>query len=164
MIKKHFQKIRNHIQEVLRIKETPNSIAIGFAIATFIALLPTFGLGVFIGLGIILIFKKISKVSLLGGFAFWNPVVLAPFYTLSYIVGDLIYLNTPGFNFQFEINEALYIYSIKFLIGNFIVVIAMSLISYFVIKSIATKYQKQYKTYFADPIEKNLIDPIEELI
>lgn len=164
MIKKFIKKTRKHIHEVLTIKESPKSIATGFTLGTIIAVLPTFGLGVIIGLGILLIFKRLSKISMLGAFAVWNVITISPLYTLSYLLGSLIYRGTPSFNFKFEVNQELYIYSIKFLIGNVFIVIAVAIISYIIIYKLATKYQKQYKHYFADPIEKNLVKPIEELI
>lgn len=164
MIKKFLKKMRNHLQKVLEIKESPRSIATGFTLGTVIAVLPTFGLGIFIGIGLIFLFKKLSKVSMFAAFAVWNAAILAPIYTLSYTIGDLWLRNRAGINFHFEFNEELYIYSIKFLIGNIFMVIAIGILSYVMVFFLAQRYQRQYKEYVADPLEKNLMDPIEELI
>lgn len=164
MVKKFLKKIGNHIKNVLTIKESPKEIARGFTLGTAIAVLPTFGLGAFIGLGIILIFKKISKISMMTAFAVWNAIVLVPVYSLSYVIGDLILKDTINTNFQFILNEELYIYSIKFITGDIIIATMFSIISYVIIYKLAKRYQDKYKKYIADPIEKKLIYPIEELI
>ena len=59
------EKFKKRLEEVLEIKTSPHSIAAGFAIGTFIAILPTFGLGLFIGIILLFIFKRISKISML---------------------------------------------------------------------------------------------------
>jgi hypothetical protein len=162
MVRKFFEKMKGHVRNVLQIKESPHSIAAGFTLGTVIAVLPTFGLGVFIGLGLIVFFKKLSKISMLAAFAIWNAIILAPIYTLSYTIGDLWLRNRPGINFQFEVNKELYIYSIKFLIGNIFLVIIIGILSYLLVLFFAKRYQKQYKKYVADPIEDHIIEPIEE--
>ena len=90
MIKEHFKTTKEHVKRVIRIEESAHSIATGFAVGTMLALLPTFGLGIFIGLAVIIIFKKISKISMIASFAFWNPILLIPMYTLSYKIGEKI--------------------------------------------------------------------------
>jgi hypothetical protein len=118
-----------------------------------------------LGLGLILIFKKISKISMFAAFAVWNAAVLIPVYSLSYLIGNLIIGDIIfSSNFKFIVNEQLYIYSIKFLLGNVILATIISVAAYFTIYRIAERYQKQYKEYIVDPIEKNVVDPIEELI
>ena len=43
MLKKILSKLKNHFKEVIKLKEDPKSIALGFGIGTFIAILPTLG-------------------------------------------------------------------------------------------------------------------------
>lgn len=164
-LKNLFKKIKNHIKTVLTIKENPKEIAAGFTLGTILAVLPTFGLGIFLGLGLMFIFRKISKISMFAAFGVWNAAVLIPVYSLSYLIGNLI-LGDMIFssNFKFIVNEQLYIYSMKFLLGNAILAVIISISAYLLIYRIADKYQKQYKEYIVDPIEKNVVDPIEELI
>lgn len=154
MFKKYKQKIKKHLEEVIKIKESPNSIALGFAIGTAIAILPTFGLGILIGLLIVLIFKKISKISMLAAFVVFNPLITFSLYGLSYKIGDFLLNEIPVKKYSIEILNQLFVYSKRFLLGNFILTIIIASLSYVIIYLLAKKYQKQYKEIIKEPIEK----------
>jgi hypothetical protein len=163
MIKKFFKKIKKHFLEVMRLKDSPKSIALGFAIGTAIALLPTFGLGALIGLGVILIFKKISKIALFSSFIVWNPAVLFFSYTISYKIGSFILADAPLKYYRLGLLNEFYLYSTKFLLGNIILVILASTISYLLVYFLSKRYQKQYKEYFIKPIEEGVKEGLEEI-
>lgn len=143
MIKKYREKIKNYFKDISQIKATPKEIAIGFTIGTAIAVLPTFGLGPFIALLIILIFKRISKISLLFSFVVWNPFILISLYPLEYYIGDLAVGNPPTIKFKLEILNQIFVYSAKYLIGNIIVTIIICITSYFVIYYLVKKFHKK---------------------
>jgi uncharacterized protein len=142
MLKKLKNKLKNHLKEVLEIKTSPFSIASGFAVGTLIAILPTFGFGVLIGLLVVLIFKKVSKVSLLFAFAIWNPLVQIPIYALSYYIGDIIMGDLPIKTFRFEFLSKFYIFSRRFLVGNLILSLALSIVSFVVVLYLVKFYRK----------------------
>ena len=143
MIKKIIIKIKEHLKEVAKIKISPHSIAAGFAMGTFIAVLPTFGFGILIGLLVLIIFKKISKLSLLVSFAFWNPFVLLSLYPLSYTIGDFILGDLPVRMYNIPILNQVFVHSKIFLVGSFILALILSIISYILILILAYKYQKK---------------------
>ncbi|MBU2576322.1 MAG: DUF2062 domain-containing protein [Nanoarchaeota archaeon] len=143
MIKKFRDKIKKHLSEVLELKTSPHSIAMGFALGTFIAILPTFGLGAFIGLFFIMIFKKISKVSMFISFAIWNPLVLAFLTTVEYGIGDLIYSDLPIIYFKFEIFNKIFLFTRRILIGSIVLATTISIICYILIWYFSKKYQKK---------------------
>lgn len=143
MIKKLKDKLKKHFKEVLELKTSPHSIAMGFATGTLIAILPTFGLGIFIGLLVLLIFKKISKISMFISFAIWNPLVLTLLYPLEYGIGNLILSDFPVTKFKFEILNQLFVYTGRFLLGSLILSMAVSFICYFLLLYCITKYQKE---------------------
>ncbi len=153
------QKIKKHYHAVLEIKTTPNEIALGFAAGTGIALLPTFGLGFLIGLVIVLIFKNVNKLSMLVAFAFWNPLVLIPITTLSYFVGDIILDDVPVTRFRFELLNQFYTYSLRYLIGNLIITIILTVVSYSIVFYLVKKYQKKEIPVLQKPLDLHL-DPI----
>jgi uncharacterized protein len=136
---KIFKLIKFHINKVLELKTNPHNIALGFALGTFIALLPTFGLGALIGLFLLLIFENINKISLLSAFVVWNPLILAPIYYLSYKLGVLIYGGVIYSEFSFRFKDLLYTFSKTFLVGNFILSLVTSIFFYFLIKFILIK-------------------------
>jgi len=144
-MKKLKEKIKKHLNDVIRIKKSPESIAIGFALGTFIAILPTFGLGLLIGLGVILIFKKISKVAMIVAFAVWNPLILIPLYSLSYAIGDFLLKDLPVRTFRFYYLNQIYVYSRRVLLGNLIISIFASVFSYFLVLKATRSYQDKHK-------------------
>jgi len=114
----------------------------GFAVGTFIAILPTFGLGIFIGLLVLLIFKKISKISMFISFAIWNPLVLILLYPLAHNIGNIILSPFPTTNFKFEILNQLFIYTGRFILGSLILATTVSIICYLILFYTIKKYQK----------------------
>jgi len=136
MLKRLLLKLKNHFIEVLKIKKTPQSIALGFAIGTFIAILPTFGLGLLIALFIISLFPKLSKISLIFAFVIWNPFVLISLYGLSYKLGEFLFGPAPYIHYKLNLFEKVYFLTRRYLVGNLIISLILSIISYLSILSI----------------------------
>ena len=141
--KRFSKKVKEHFREVLEIKTSTHSIALGFAIGTFISMLPTPGFNILLGFLIILIFKRINKFSLFGSLVLWNPLTLFPFYFLMYKLGNLMFSSAPVIRFNIVIMDQIYNFSRRFLIANIIIAIIMSIISYFVVRMVAEKYKKR---------------------
>ena len=135
--------IKKHFKEVLEVKMSPQAIAMGFAIGTLIAILPTMGLGIFIGLLVLLVLKRISKISMFISFAIWNPIVLTILYPIEYWIGDMVLPNLPIINFKLQVANQLFLYTRRFLFGSFLLSIFLSIISYVVVLIIVSKYQKK---------------------
>jgi uncharacterized protein len=143
MVKKFIRKLKYHFQEVLKIKKSPSSIAGGFAIGTFLAILPTFGFGILIGFFILLIFKRVSKISMLIAFVVWNPLILISLYGISYYIGDLIFGELQLVEYELTFLEQIYRYSRRLLVGSVVVSIVVSFVSYWVIYWVSREYQKR---------------------
>lgn len=161
MLKDYRKKIKKHLEEVIKIKDSPRAIALGFAIGTAIALLPTLGLGIFIGLGIVLIFKKISKISLFASFVVWNIAILALLVPVEYKLGNFLLKNVPTTAYKIEILNRIFVYSRGYLLGNIIITVIFTTLSYLIIYYLAKKYQKQYREIVQEPLEK-AIETVEE--
>jgi uncharacterized protein len=147
------KKLREHFREVIEVKTTPHGIALGFAIGTVIAVLPTFGLGALVGLLIVLIFKRISKISLFLAFAFWNPLILIPLTGLSYFIGNFLLQGEPVIKFKIEIINYAFIYTRRFLVGNLIVSTTAAILSYFIVLFLVKKYKKKQIPILQKPLE-----------
>ena len=141
MVRRIRDKLRKHFEQVLELKDSPSSIAMGFAIGTFIAIFPTFGLGIFIGLIFIAIFKNISKVSMLVSFAIWNPFVLAFLFPLEYGLGDFILSGLSLTKFKFAILNQIFVYTARYLLGNLIFSVVISSVCYIFVLCAVTKFQ-----------------------
>ena len=141
MTKRIIKKIKEHFKEVLGIKTSPHSIALGFAIGTFIAILPTFGFTYLIAIIVMLVYAKESKIALFGALLLWNPFVLFPVYTLSYRLGDFILTGSPAIYPLQGIEQFRYA-TLRFLVGNFIIAVLFSLTSYFIIRKLVSYSRK----------------------
>lgn len=137
MFKRWKNKVKHHFEEVWKLKNTAHSVALGFAIGTLLAVLPTPGFSILLGFLIILIFEKVNKLSLMAAMAFWNPIILIPIYSLSYLIGDLFFGQLPNIEIQFQLLQQAYNLTRQFLIGNVVLAIIFSITSYFIIKVIA---------------------------
>lgn len=129
--------------DILKSDSGAESIAMGFSLATLIAILPTPGFGIFLSLFIALFFKKINKVAILASFVVWNPLVLAPVYWLSYILGDALYQPDPSIHFDLAIFNQLYHYSGKFILGNATIAITCAILGYLLVFSLGQRYLRK---------------------
>ncbi|MFH1592426.1 MAG: DUF2062 domain-containing protein [Candidatus Woesearchaeota archaeon] len=145
MIGKYKNKIKKHFQAVIRTKKSPHSIALGFAIGTLIGILPTPGFNILLGVLVVLIFRKVSKFSLFGALAFWNPIVLIPLYFWSYKIGGLIFGSAPVVEYELTILEQIYHFSRRFLVGSIILAPCFSILSYFLMRKIIVLITKSKK-------------------
>jgi uncharacterized protein len=153
-------KIIGYHDDILRSNGSAESIAMGFSLATLIAILPTPGFGLFLALFVALFFKKINKVAIVASFAIWNPLVLAPVYWLSYILGDVLYQPDPSMHFDLAIFNQLYHYSGKFILGNATIAITCAILGYLLIYSLAQNYLRKKKIQLlleACPPQKDII-------
>lgn len=129
-------KIKHHWKEVLRIKTTDHEIALGFAVGTFIVILPTPGFSILLGLLIVLLYKKISKIALFLAFAVWNPFVMIPIYGAAYAIGSFLFSGAPTISFEIVILDQIYQYTRRFAVGLVILSICFSSISYVLIRTV----------------------------
>ncbi len=141
MVHNWARKVKHHFHEVLKTKRTPESIALGFAIGTFIAVLPTPFIHIFIAVLVVLIFENINKYAVILALIFWNPIVLIPIYYLSYQTGDFIFGSIPSDRFRITMLNAAYDYSTKYIAGSLILALPLSVISYFIVFYLAKKFQ-----------------------
>ncbi|MDF9797662.1 uncharacterized protein (DUF2062 family) [Catalinimonas alkaloidigena] len=136
-------KLIEYREGVLKTNSSPESIAMGFSLATLIAILPTPGFGIFLALFIALFFKKINKIAIVASFAIWNPLVLAPIYWLSYLLGDALFRPDPSMHFDLAIFNHLYHYSGRFILGNATLAICFAITGYLLIYYLILHYMRK---------------------
>ncbi len=165
-MKKYYHKFRKHIthhaHKAIKQKSTPHSIALSFAIGTFIAVFPTFFLGLFIVFGLMIFYKKLNKIAAIAGLAFWNFIMMIPVYYLSYNIGRLLFnsdtettiraggyelievlkIRPFSFNNVFNFLKQNIILLQQYFIGNTILAILLSCLSYLVIKRAVVVYRE----------------------
>jgi len=134
--------INKYLKELIEIKTSPNSIALGFAIGTFIAILPTFGLGLFLGFLVILIFPKVSKLALIAALLFWNVFILIPLYSFCYKIGNLLFHNQPYIEYNYHFLTTIINFTRRFLVANLILALFLSILCYLIVYFISKKIIK----------------------
>jgi uncharacterized protein len=144
-MKKSMKKMRKSFMNVVSINNTPHSIALGFAIGTFIAIFPTMGLDIPIAFLVALLYKKVNKLSLFGSFIFWNPIFSIPIMMLSYQIGDFLFGSFPVTAFDSSLLNHLLDFGRRFAVGLAICAVFISIISYFLVRMIAEIYQRRQK-------------------
>ena len=165
-VRNYQDNLSKHFKEIFSVKDSPHAIASGFAIGTAIAVLPTFGLGVIVGIFIVLIFKKISKIALFASFIVWNAFILTPFAVLEIKIGGILLKNVRSTTYKIEILNEIFVYSRDYLLGNLIITIIATILSYFVIYYLAKKYQEEYRTIIKEPLEdilKKVGEKVQEI-
>jgi uncharacterized protein (DUF2062 family) len=134
-IKKHKDrlvfKLKRHFVEVLKSKKSEKSIAMGFAIGSFVALFPTPGFSTLIGLGVIAIFKRVNKLAVLLALALYNGVTVLPFYWASLEVGEFIFSKASTVTFEIEFFNEVYQYTRRFVVGNLMITMPYAYLSYY---------------------------------
>lgn len=143
LLKKFKFKLIRHFVAILISKTSDSAIAFGFALGTFIALLPTPGLNWVLAFCAALINKKLNKLSLFFAIVFWNPLFMAPVYALCYVVGDYVFDILPLEQWESFIHHPYVSHSGKFLIGNLILTSIISILGYHLAFKIVNLYKNK---------------------
>ena len=85
--------------------------------------------------------KKVNKFSLFVAIFFWNTLTLAPIHFLSYKIGDLLFGDADVVRYNILILNKIYNFTRRYLVGNFIIAVIVSTVSYFIIKKIVDEYR-----------------------
>lgn len=124
------KRLKKHWADIFLGDFTPHNIALGLALGTFLALLPTFGFGLLIAIGIIFLYPHINKPATIFAFILWNPLTQIPIYILSIHLGGILFEGVPVVKYDIEILNQIYTFTRRFLIAHIIVSFACSLIMY----------------------------------
>ena len=136
-------RLKRHFIEVLRTKTSDHSVAMGFAVGSFVAILPTPGISFLIGLSIVAIFKTLNKYALFLAMLVWNIWTLAPIYWASYEIGQAIFGTAEVITFDVDNWDQVFDYSLRFVVGNLFLSIPISVFSYFLVKAGVRRYKSK---------------------
>ncbi len=129
---------------VLRFNDPPERIAVGAAIGVAAGLLPTFGFGILLAIFFSYILKVNKGAAILGSFVM-NPVTTPLVWTLSSVVGALIFWEDKNIILEvvrnYNLHDGVKWAAVVFLVGNVIISTIFSIIVYFVVKRWVTQYR-----------------------
>jgi hypothetical protein len=141
MLMKPYSRLRRYIREVISLKTSPHEIALGFAVGTFITVIPSPGFNILLGMLFIFIYRRVSKLSLFLSFAFWNPLVLVPTYYAAFRLGNLILGKAPVVAYEVVLMNQAYHFTVRLFLGSIILSTVFSIGSYYLIRHAAERYQ-----------------------
>lgn len=151
------QKAHAYFHKFMMNPHSEHSIGLGFAIGTFINIIPLFGLSIIIALLIMLLFRKVNRVSLLAALAFWNPFTLPPVYVASGFLGVLLMnrvpflqqlverIPLPSWNLPFL--SSFLSAGWKFLLGNMILAVLLTIGSYWATRLLVRWYRQEQEQH-----------------
>lgn len=130
-----------------------HSIALGFAIGTFVGLTPTFGFQLILGVLLALRFKS-SKIAAALAVFITNPVTVIPIYTFELVVGSFLLqglVNPQVADFHqaivnldlHQIKKLGFDTLVAFLFGSLLVSFAGGILVYFIIKPIILRAKEK---------------------
>ena len=134
------QTLVGFVQKLANENSTPTSIALGFTLGTFIAILPTPGFGAFLAISLTLVFKVFNRLAVIVAVTIWNPLLLVPLYYLSYRLGSVLLARPIDLHEELSLYEMLSEYTYSFLVGDIILALLIATVSYVGIYRLMTVY------------------------
>jgi hypothetical protein len=132
--------IKEVIKRVVRIDDSPQKIARGFAIGVFWGILPTFGLAIIFSLPTAVLLRANKISSILGTFVA-NPLTTPFIYAFSYKIGQWVLGHSSSvFSWKFINIEELLNISRSVLVGSVVFALTLSVATYFLVVKIVDRH------------------------
>jgi uncharacterized protein len=139
-------RIRQVVQLLVHVDESPGRVALAFAIGVWIAFFPILGIHTGLALAIAFLFR-LSRVAILTGAWINNPWTLGPMYMAGTVLGcSILGVSTEGLEeidwslhgraFYVALLESLRPYVLPFIVGNTILGLGCAVLAYFLLRTI----------------------------
>lgn len=144
-LQEYWSRAQSEILESIKEEHTPHETAFSFALGTFIILIPTSAMGLFILGAIAVTFERINRIALFSTAIIFNPAVNMAFYAFSYFVGSTIFgdPSVPSID-MFSLTQT-FSFGQNFIVGSIVTGLAISFVSYLVVHRIAAMVQSNEK-------------------
>ncbi|MFN0107330.1 MAG: DUF2062 domain-containing protein [Blastocatellia bacterium] len=148
--------LRRAFRNLLNLEEPPERTALAFAVGTFIAFTPLFGLHLMIA-GLLLLVWRTNKAALFTGLFLTNPWTIAPVAAASWGIGRMIVnsppVELPTVTFSALVSSGFWLalasqwrQLLPYWVGAMILAILASLIAYPLMLSMLRTYRRKYMT------------------
>lgn len=127
------QNAREMVQNLLQAESSAHTLALGFAVGTFISLLPTPGLNFALALMLASWFRQLHRATLLASLAIWNVFVTAPLFALSYRLGNWLFPAPATDSIAMQWQAQVISFVQGFLVGNLIIAVTITAVSYAIV-------------------------------
>lgn len=140
LIRKIIHPIKIVYKRLFHINDTPEKIALGFALGAFIGVFPTFGLGGLLVLGLCYWWRLNYLGAIAGSIIVMNPITSPLFWAVSAWLGSQIYSTDTRIIIDSLKNGVIFRHldeiTVVYLTGNIIVSTVVAVISYYVVKTV----------------------------
>lgn len=136
-------RLKQELQAMLQADASPQQLAKGFAVGTFISILPIPGLDFLLAALILALFKQMNKMAIFSAFAVWNTLVVAPLYMLCGKLGALVFALRPIMAFDLVFGTQLNETVKYFVVGNLMMAVSLTAVSYLLVKTAVAHQQNQ---------------------
>jgi len=146
-IKRKMGSLKVAWQKVLHLNDTPEKVALGFAVGAFVGVFPTFWLGGLIIIGLSAVFRLNYVSGLLGSVIIMNPVTTPLFWISSAFLGGLLFPKDAHIVMEAVRNHTIFNSfgkaALIYITGNGIISVVVSVLSYYVVKFIVKKKRNE---------------------
>ncbi len=157
---RYFDRCRDELQKTLTEEHTSRELAGSFALGTFITMLPTLGVGLIVFVILAFVFDWVSKIALFASVVIFNPVVKWGVYVASFTLGVVLLGPVDGVGISdISFNAAPEIV-IRLLIGNLILAVVATVISYIVIYRLTVVYGTSEVGQIIDSTVDEVVDEV----
>ena len=123
------QRVKESGQALLQTETSAHNQAFGFAVGTFISLLPTPGFNFALAL-LLGSWFRLHRATLLASLAIWNVFVTAPLFALSYRLGNFLFPAPTTTSVAMHWQAQVVSFVKGFLVGNLIIAGVVTAVSY----------------------------------
>ena len=123
------QILKTKANALLKADASANNQALGFALGTFISLLPTPGFNFALAL-LLASWFRLHKATVLVSLAVWNVFVTAPLFALSYKLGNMLFPAPATASVASQWQAQVISFVQGFLVGNLIIAVGVTAVSY----------------------------------
>lgn len=160
---RYSDRILGELRETFAEAHTPRETAASFAIGTFITMLPTLGVGLFVFVVIAYLSDRINTVALFASVVVFNPAVKWGVYVASFALGVLVLGPVEGVGLADVSLDAGPDIVSRLLVGNALLAIAATAISYVVVHRLARAYRaSEVREIIDEAIEETVEEVIEQ--
>lgn len=160
-VNRYTDRIREELRETFAQAHTSRETAASFALGTFITMLPTLGVGLFLFVVIAFLSDRVNKIALFASVVVFNPVVKWGVYAGSFALGVLILGPVESIGFTDVSLAAGPEIVARLLVGNFILAVIATVFSYAIVYRLAAAYRT---TQLGEIIDEAVEETVEEVI
>lgn len=128
---------------LLQAETSAHDQALGFAVGTFISLLPTPGFNFALAFLLAGWFRQIHRATLIASLAVWNVFVTAPLFALSYRLGDYLFPAPATTSVATQWQAEVISFVQGFVVGNLIIAVGITAVSYTIVLTFIWIYRQK---------------------